>query len=1667
VFDYRPFVINWCLKLKILDGYSVTQKESLKAEWLYSQGKGRAFRPGHHGQLVDYLSHVSPVTMASDTQEDEKLNKILSKQMYYKNQLKDDKDVIGVTRMSTEKSYIKPPERSSSPSRSRSSSPKKKRSPKDSRSPHKDGSISSTKTTPTKAWASTNAGDHNQNVLTKRYQSSDARESMLDLVLQDVDQDDLDCSSTLTNSLLQSESIYLPASVDDDNMDERPTTAPPYAGYTKTLAEIIGAQEYKRPAGLVKPQSGRNSPVLHGSTGQINRNESVRTPLNLGSTTVGRGESKPAVLANGRVGQGRFHPYDERPSKGVPVKLPSPKSPDKNITFKALNEQPIRPLNRSDSTRRIAAKLIMTPNQDAPSKSPLSPSTEDRNTPARKRSPALKRRKMACSTDSEPVVLSSKNHTKEVQSIKQKAADRKQKLHESEMTVSKDDPGVIELRRTFTKESPKRSRSLRRSMRKPSSNFVSRVAKNKNVDIISATRIQAAWRGYYARKYNTEIVKVRNTIRNHRVEDHIKQLNAELKKTKELYEQEKKMRTLQMEAIKFLWEQVQALHQWKENFNQEGKPQSKSTRATTTTASAIQQTLQDPSAKEAELEKKCTELQQQVGELQDTLKTVTSQLQSSGYSTTHSSLDASDKKAIMQVPFATMQKEHPVKSVPVLPTAPQNLTLQVKVNGAILLKWEPSAVLDTDGKNLVDHKVTGYKIYVNGHEEGIVEGSDTWAIIEGLSVGTLYKFNIRAVSDAGESPDSNTAITTLSIISTPSEKTQDKPDKPDEDDPSPKRKSSKDSSPGSRKTSKDSTSSRRSSTGSTKSSGKCHGQSTNETDKAEYLKDGDQKIRKNSKDVEKEKNLAAERRYSSEEPVKQDLDSSNPVNDARQKEEKELAIEKKRSKDEAMKENLDSSDPVESVKDARQKRKKSKEDAKKEKELAKERRISKEEAMKENLDSSDPVESVTDARQKRKKSKEDVRKDKELTTERRRSKEEAMKENLDSSDPVESVTDARQKRKKSKEDVRKDKELSTERRRSKEEEIKPSHDLCDSILKNSERKRKSSREDKEAGAGTGRRRSKEERKHSKEESDARKERKKSTEHAKKLEQKKKDSVIEEKLAKESSNDEVAKEDSPKRKDRKKSNGDEAKKSKRKKSKEDTKQAEEKLDKKSSVTPEVAMPSEKEQMIEDDSKKDSLQETPITTITTNSCAEISAQEIKVLQADLCAPGTEAVESPRQIDEPPAAIVKTDAREPLSINVTPSIKERPRHLCLLDTNAPVMISTVIDTPFHGAKLLSRSMSPDSKSYKKSRHRSGSKSPIKSSPKKHHHTRESASEPSSPTDRLAPYHSNILSSSLPSSSLVSDQNSAVTIERIPTVDDMTKEIESGDFEEPVSQAFSAPIRKSAEMRKSFTRQLAASFNVSLTGAVDQSVEDPVVRDYKSTISSHMTEKMTAVVVSLNESQDGSVSSMDNTLRTSDEMSSIKSIDLLISQQKQESPSSAEKMKSDEIIQENKNSDAIVVDHPEKMGTGDFSSGREAVDDKNESTQEPEVQKFTVLELNKEQAMDTEEDIDITPSKNLAVDVTDAVKSFESSEGKTDEAEDFEDAQEWAHETGNNDDVPATEKNHTVSPEMLCDDADAENVMNLEEKGSDSSMEEVAADEDGNDVRKSKSDSHSCKPS
>lgn len=104
-FDYRPFVLNWCMTVKVIDGFAVNPIESLKAEWLYSQGRGRQFRIGEQIELAKYLSSVCPLTgEALENEEDRKLRLILSKAQQHQRQLKE--EISGKKQLRTHKTKV-------------------------------------------------------------------------------------------------------------------------------------------------------------------------------------------------------------------------------------------------------------------------------------------------------------------------------------------------------------------------------------------------------------------------------------------------------------------------------------------------------------------------------------------------------------------------------------------------------------------------------------------------------------------------------------------------------------------------------------------------------------------------------------------------------------------------------------------------------------------------------------------------------------------------------------------------------------------------------------------------------------------------------------------------------------------------------------------------------------------------------------------------------------------------------------------------------------------------------------------------------------------------------------------------------------------------------------------------------------------------------------------------------------------------------------------------------------------------------------------------------------------------------------------------------------------------------------------------------------------------
>lgn len=76
------------MTVKSIDGFIVNPIESLKAEWLYSQGRGRQFRIGEQQPLARYLSSVCPLSgEVLENENERKLRLILSKAQQHQRQL--------------------------------------------------------------------------------------------------------------------------------------------------------------------------------------------------------------------------------------------------------------------------------------------------------------------------------------------------------------------------------------------------------------------------------------------------------------------------------------------------------------------------------------------------------------------------------------------------------------------------------------------------------------------------------------------------------------------------------------------------------------------------------------------------------------------------------------------------------------------------------------------------------------------------------------------------------------------------------------------------------------------------------------------------------------------------------------------------------------------------------------------------------------------------------------------------------------------------------------------------------------------------------------------------------------------------------------------------------------------------------------------------------------------------------------------------------------------------------------------------------------------------------------------------------------------------------------------------------------------------------------------
>eukprot|EP00058_Branchiostoma_floridae_P000774 XP_002586262.1 hypothetical protein BRAFLDRAFT_109348 [Branchiostoma floridae] len=720
-FEYRPFIINWCLTLQILDGQPISRTESLKAEWLYSQGRGRHFQPGQQAELAEYLSTVCPPNAQSQfLYDDSKLQKVLSKQQLHQHQLQhpqlrpQPQQPARPANQSSPRGQRAQPANQSPPrgqGRSRSSpqspersgvgyslySPPRSRSPtaktretKLEQVPHIYSKVLHMERDKThQVWlqmisTQTRAEPRSAEDAWESYSSMLSSRGAAQLYRQngaingDIRVQDIEAAPDLNSSQLTSDSYYIPVTP-----DHRPLTAPPEDELSFADIMEIHRAKYQRSVSAVESPVSRsprsptksyasNYAMYHGKSplrdygneddvaqqehyGMPEARHYERVPANyLGASPRSsprtkerryerydarpegqRRETSPHLSPSSRVlrydtpdsrpaaglrnspdryrkgkderlsqhasptaRQSRYDAYDAQ-AVGAPKNIPaSADSPAKDKLFSIQDPSSGRSAFRSPKSQLVqnsdtsayanydarpvghAPTVIPTvnsppatkvhspvpvkhrPKVKSPGKSPISP----KNVSKKRMFPYD--RKPSTDSDSENIKPGESFPAKELSHVKDIVSGKRIKKASTQPEGER--RGVEDLSPMLGKKSELPKWAQLEGELKSSSSFeisydqIKKITDQEVKQTKAATQIQSWWRGVYTRQNSPRVGKVRSQIRAKRAEDHVRRLGTELDKCKQQYEQERQVRQLQMEAIKYLWMQVQSLQQWRE-----------------------------------------------------------------------------------------------------------------------------------------------------------------------------------------------------------------------------------------------------------------------------------------------------------------------------------------------------------------------------------------------------------------------------------------------------------------------------------------------------------------------------------------------------------------------------------------------------------------------------------------------------------------------------------------------------------------------------------------------------------------------------------------------------------------------------------------------------------------------------------------------------------------------------------------------------------------------------------------------------------------------------------------------------------------------------------------------------------------------------------------------
>lgn len=592
-FDYRPFVLNWLMSVKLIDGFVVTPIESLKAEWLYSQGCGRQFRVGEHDALAKYLSSVCPLSGEPLEDENErKLRLILSKAQQHQRQLQE------------QISDPNPSSTNSSPSTLRRRGLNRVQSPRFAR-------LSSNRNKSPDSMSNSYHGSvMNNSITASQFESTlqpqlEMTKSLIenytcDIMSQSIQHDSLTSLNTTLNSI-----VPVPddsKSMNTTNNNNNNSISSPIQAKNQSTPPPIVRSLKEIPLNNAPPQYNDQTSLIISSGPLVAATKMMPVPETLMSP-----DCPTTTITTQRITHTTTTPQTSKVTKGRTVD-----SSHKDIGHKD-NSHKDTSKDSSDSGR--VTKLTKT----RPATVPTSKVTKSRTTSSAHVSPNPQKKGGVLKSTTSPVV---KEAPVKVALASQPVQHPVKQQTPPPVVHSSDDENEkvnVEKLKTIQDKTIHDKTTAEKNQKQKLNIDLTNVSKTTEN---SAIMIQKIWRGYCTRKRH----RLAEKIQRKRANSHLQKLTKDMEETKAALENERKIQQLQMQVINSLWKKVSAL--------QHQQQQQLTPTATTPSQSIIEESLRSATVSlnfdnqsinvVQDLTKTCSMLMTQVAQLQHSMQDMVS-----------------------------------------------------------------------------------------------------------------------------------------------------------------------------------------------------------------------------------------------------------------------------------------------------------------------------------------------------------------------------------------------------------------------------------------------------------------------------------------------------------------------------------------------------------------------------------------------------------------------------------------------------------------------------------------------------------------------------------------------------------------------------------------------------------------------------------------------------------------------------------------------------------------------------------------------------------------------------------------------------------------------------------------------------------------------------------